>query len=140
MNYNLLQPLPKNYTLAFVIGLLSVLPSLAPTALSLQENPSCDLYQKAKLEDMFMQIPLFYGVLHMIIFMVIHSYLPENLRNYWVLGFIIALIYPTLGTIGGHAKKVYGIESTPKLYVSAQIMYLTFYGLIINYLATNMRE
>jgi hypothetical protein len=138
MNYNIAQAIPENYVLAFVIGLLSVFPSLAPTALALKENPTCELYQTAKLENMFLEIPAFYGALHVAIFLIMFSLLPHNMRNYWVLGFIVALIYPSLGTITGHAKKVYGIESTQKLYLSAQVMYLLFYGVVVNFLVTNM--
>ncbi len=143
MNYNIVQTLPNNYIIAFLIGMLSAYPSLMPTALSLKEaslkdHTSCDLYKEAHMEDMFIQLPIMYGVLHVVLFFLILNLVPKSWQTYWLLGFIIAIIYPTLGTIGGHAKRVYGINSTPKLYMGAQILYLIFYGIIVNYLVNNL--
>ena len=132
------QPLTTNWIAAFVIGLLSAFPSLAPTALSLKAKKECELYQKADFETKYLWVPIAYGFLLTIVVWLINTLLPKNLRNYWVLGFIMALIFPTLGTIGDYAKKIYGIESYWSLYFNAQIMYLSFYGLVINYIFSNI--
>ncbi len=137
-NYKLDSKLPTNLIAAFVIGVLSSYPSILPTTYALRKNPSYDLYKKAHLENMQQQLPLVYGILHVILFYFINNFLPENLRTYWLLGFIIGLIYPTLGTLGDHPRQVYGLTSVPKLYFSAQLMYLFFYGVVINFIFTNI--
>jgi len=144
MNYSLTTPITKNYILAFLIGFASSYPSLMPTALSLiknkgsGDNSQCNLYKIADFETKFMYIPIIYGILSVVIFLVINNFFPGWLNNYWTVGFIIALIYPSIGYFSQHAQKVYGIKSAPKLYLGAQAMYLTFYGLIINYLINNI--
>jgi hypothetical protein len=138
MNYSLTEQLPDNMVTSFVIGFMSAYPSIMPTILSLKDNPSCELYKTAGLEDMSLQLPFFYGFLHVFLIYIINYIVNPEYRTYWLLGFIIGLIYPTFGTISGHAKKVYGIKSTPKLYLSAQALYLVFYGLIMNWLMSNM--
>ena len=138
MKFDINSPITSNPILAFVIGLLAVFPSMAPTALSLKAKPELEMYRKADFETKFLWIPVGYGFLSMAIFYFANLLLPKGWRTYWVIGIIMGLIYPTFGTVGGYAKKVYGITSTPMLYVNAQIMYIIFYGLIINFIATNI--
>lgn len=130
--------LPSNYTIAFLIGFISAYPSLMPTVLSIKANPTWDMYKTANLEGMFSSIPIFYGFLHIVIFFMINKFVPKQFRTYWLLGFIIGLLYPTFGTISGHAKKVYGTKNTAKLYMGGQLLYLPFYGIIVNYLFNNI--
>jgi hypothetical protein len=123
--------LQNNVILSFLIGFLSAYPSILPTIISLKKNPTCDLYNKAKLEDMSLYLPFFYGILHVILIWIIVNALPKAYQTYWFLGVIIGLFYPTLGTISGHAKKIYGIESTFMLYLGAQFMYQSFYVIMM---------
>ncbi len=132
------EPLTTNWILAFVIGVLSSLPSLAPTALSLKASKKLDLYHEADLESKLLWIPIAYGFLLVAVIGIINNFFPEYLRSYWFLGFIMALIFPTLGTIGDYAKRIYGIESYWNLYFNAQVMYLIFYGIVINFIANNI--
>ena len=139
MNYNLLATIPNNHIAAFVIGMLSAFPSLMPTALSLKANPSYDLYKTAGFEDMFMTVPIFYGLLHVVLFYIVNTFFPPKFRIYWIIGFIIGLIYPSLGSIlSDHAQKVYGTTSRLSLFTNAQLLYLPFYGIIINFIMSNI--
>ena len=128
--------LANNFILAFVIGALSSYISIMPTVLSLKKKPTIELYRASKIEDLILTLPLFYGVLHIVLFYIINNYFPKQYRNYLTLGIIIGLIYPTLGTVSGHAK-LYA-KSTLNLYITAQILYIFFYAVIINYIAKNI--
>ncbi len=121
-----------NYILQFVIGILSAFPSLAPTAISLLYKP--ELLEEAGLHDKVLWLPIFYGFLSIIVFTLVNILFPKELQKYWVIGIIIGLIYPTLGTIGDHAKKIYGIQSYWTLYINAQIMYIFLYGVVFYYM------
>lgn len=133
-------PITDNHVMAFVIGMLAFFPSMLPSALSLKKKPTLKMYQYIKLEDKLWKVPLFYGVLNLVVFMLVNRFLPESLRKYWVIGIIFGFIYPTLGTIGNYAKKAYGIKSYTDLYRGAQLMYIPFYGLIISALVKYMRK
>ncbi len=130
--------LANNYTLAFVIGALSSFPSIMPTVLALQKKPTIELYRTAKIENMIWTLPLFYGVLHVILFYLINNFFPKQFQNYLTLGIIIGLIYPTLGTISGHAKATYEDKSTLNLYIKAQILYIFTYAVVFNYIGRNI--
>nr|QBK88398.1 MAG: hypothetical protein LCMiAC01_00620 [Mimivirus LCMiAC01] len=134
--------LSSNPLFAFLIGVLSFFPSIMPSIYYLIKRPSLDLYRKATLENKIYQMPIAYGILHIILFFLINKFMPEGYQNYLVLGVIIGLIYPTLGTVTKHARDVYGREDTPKnilsLYVSALILYVFVYGVIFNYIAKNI--
>ena len=136
--FNIYAKLPNNLIIAFLIGLSSAYPSLLPTIISLKKDDSCEMYTKAKLEDMLLYIPIFYGLLHIFLFFIINKSFPNNLKTFWVLGIIIGILYPTFGTITGHAKEVYGIKETWKLYLYAQILYIIFYALIVNSFVSNI--
>jgi hypothetical protein len=135
-----MEPITSNYVGAFLIGVASAYPSIMPTAVSLVNKPECELYEEAGLEKMFIWLPPLYGLLHIILFIIIHMYVPSVFQSYWLVGLIIGLIYPTLGTITGHAKRIYGIKSTFKLFLGAQIMYLLFYGVGVNYVSKMLRR
>ncbi len=122
----------NNIVLQFIIGVLSAFPSLAPTAISLIYKP--ELLSEAGLENKMLWLPIFYGFLSIIVFTLVNTLFPKYLQKYWMIGIIIGLIYPSLGTIGNHAKKIYGIENYWTLYINAQIMYITLYGIIFYYM------
>lgn len=128
--------LANNFTLAFVIGALSAFPSIMPTVLALRKKPTIEIYRTAKIENMIWILPLFYGVLHVILFYLINNFFPKQFQNYLTLGIIIGLIYPTLGTVSGHAK-LYS-DSPLKLYMTAQILYIFFYAVVFNYIGRNI--
>ena len=130
--------LSTNPLFAFIIGVLSSFPSLAPTPLSLIQNPSMELYKRASLESKLLSIPIMYGILHIVLFFIINNFFPIYLNNYWTLGLIIGLIYPTLGTVTNYAKDVYGTKSTLGLYMKGMVMYLFVYGIIFNFVAKNL--
>ncbi len=127
--------LSTNPIFAFIIGVLSTFPSLTPTALNLLNRPSIDLYKRANLESKLITIPIYYGILHIVLFFLINTFLPISFRNYWTLGFIVGIIYPTLGTVTGYARDVYGTTSTLILYIKGIAMYLFIYGIIFNWIA-----
>ena len=133
----MLTKLSKNYILAAVIGVLSTFPSIMPTVLSVIKKPNYETYKKANLEQMIYQLPIFYGILHIILYFIIGNYFPEKLRNYLTLGIIIGLIYPTLGTISGHAN-LYNMGSTSKLYITAMVLYVFMYTIIFSFIDRNI--
>ncbi len=130
--------LSTNPVFAFVIGALSAIPSLTPTALNLIDRPSLDLYKRAGLESKILSIPFYYGILHIILFFIINTFLPNKFHNYWTLGLIIGILYPTFGTVTGYARDVYGTTSTLMLYVKGILMYLFIYGIIFNWIASKI--
>ncbi len=123
---------------AFLIGVLSMFPSILPSIMSIMKKPDLEQYRKVSLETKIYQMAIFYGILHVILFYLINKFLPEAYQNYLTLGVIIGLIYPTLGTVTGYAKSTYNITSTPKLYVQAMILYLFMYVIIFNNIAKNV--
>lgn len=132
-------PITRNLVLAFVIGVLSVVPSLAPSVNAINKNKkSCDILKKAKLEDKVLTLPLIYGIISVIVFFLVNKLAPQELRKYWFIGFIIGIIYPTMGWLSGLPQNVYGVKNPVKLYASAQILYLIFYGIIIAWVAANI--
>ena len=127
--------LPSNLVLQFIIGMLSAFPSLAPTALSLKYYPkTLNLYTMADLETKLLWIPFFYGLVSIIVFAVVKLF-PVQFQNFWTIGFIIGLIYPTLGTIDNYAKKIYKIKNYTNLYLNAQLLYLPLYGIVFYYMS-----
>lgn len=132
-----LAELPKitgNSHMLFLIGFLSFFPSIAPSIITLFKNPSCENRKKASLETKTVYLPIFYGLAVLLIGSLINSYFPYSLNNYVVFAFLMALFYPTLGTITGYAKKMYGTKNLLNLYIGAQIMYLPFFGILVPYL------
>ena len=123
---------------AFLIGVLSMFPSILPSILSIMKKPELKQYRLVSLETKIYQMAIFYGILHVILFFLINKFLPEKYQNYLTLGIIIGLIYPTLGTVTGYAKRTYNITSTPKLYISAMILYLFTYVIVFNNIAKNI--
>lgn len=138
VQYQLDNPISDNWVMAFVIGMLSAYPTFLPTAFSLKANPEYPLYRRADIETKLIWFPLGFGILHVVIFFLINNFFPPEMQTYWILGFIIGLIYPTLATVGDYAKDVYGVRNYVSLYIGAQILYLAFYGLGINFLFTNI--
>lgn len=138
MKFNIDATLTKNYFISFIIGLMSAFPSLAPTAISLKRFDRYDLYKEAGFETKFLWIPIAYGILHIIILEIMNKLFPPILRKFWVLGIIIGLIYPTLGTIDDYAKRIYKIKSYYNLYFNALLLYIPFYTFVINFIFTNI--
>ena len=99
-------PITTNWMMAFVIGLLSFFPSMVPTALSIKKTPSYEMYNKAKLENKMLYLPIIYGLLNVLVFYLVSRVLPSQYQRYWVIGAIFGLIYPTLGVIGGLPQNV----------------------------------
>lgn len=138
------EPITQNLTLAFIIGLLSAFPSLAPTAQSLnkakQEDKKDlkDFYIKADLENKVLFLPIIYGILSIAIFYIVNRFFPSKYKRYWVIGIIIGLIYPTLGWINKLPQEIYGVTNKMKFYLSAQVMYITFYGIIIAFMMSKI--
>ncbi len=128
------KPITTNYYLAALIGVLATFPSMAASAISVSQRPSLDLYKFVDLENKLWKMPLFYMFLNMFGFYIVNTFLPPSLRKYWVVGILLGLVYPTLGTIGDYAKKAYGITSYYDLYFKAQILYVAFYGLVISFM------
>lgn len=131
LDMTLSRPITTNYMLMFVIGVLTVFPSMMPTANALKREQDCDLYKEAKLEDKMIWLWLPYGILSIIVFSLANYLLPKDYRTYGIIGAIFGLIYPTLGTIDDYAKRIYGIDSYYSLYAGAQFMYIFYYGIIV---------
>ena len=121
----------KNYYLAALIGVLATFASIMPSAIALRRNDSHDLYKYIEMENKVWKMPLFYAGLNAFAFYIVNTFFPKNLKRYWMIGILLGLVYPTLGTIGDYAKKAYGIKSYYALYASAQVMYGLFYGVVI---------
>ena len=138
MSFELFNPVTNNWVTMFVIGALTTFPSMAPTALALKEKKNYKLYRRADLESKLLYVPIVYGIMSIIFFYLFNSYIPQEYNNYFVLGFLFALVYPTLGTVTGYAKEIYGTKSIPKLYLGAQVMYIIWYGLIMNLMVQNI--
>lgn len=138
MSFKLNSKIPNDNLAAFVIGILSVIPSLIPTALSVKTNPTYEMYRMADFETKTMILPIGFGLLHIILFFIMNKLFNPAMRTYWLLGFIIGLIYSFMGMMGDYAKKVYGIKSYWTLFLGGQCMYLLFYGIIVNYIFSNM--
>ncbi len=131
-------PITKNWILAFVIGLLSVFPSILASVLAVKNNPSCEMYKTAKLEDKLLTMPLFYGVLSVLVFFLMNMFFPAQFRRYWVIGIIFGLIYPTLGWLARLPQDVYGVTNYYQFYASALALYIPFYGLLIAYVVASI--
>ena len=138
VNYRLIHPIKFNIIFAIVIGVLSTFASIYPTILSLKKEPTPEKYKMANLEDKIYQMAIGYSIIHIFIFYFVAKLLPNKLNNYWILGLIMAFVFPTLGTVTGYAKKMYGIQSTLKLYLGAQLMYLPLYGFLFSFISQNI--
>ena len=128
----------QNYTLAFIIGMLIVFPSLMPSVNAAIQKPTMTTYEMIDFPGKLIKLPFFYGFLNLLAIYLINTYFPEQYRKYWILGMLMGLVYPTLGTIDDYAKKVYGVKSYWNLYLAAQLMYIPIYGIVISYLAQNI--
>jgi hypothetical protein len=138
MSYNLSSKIPNNYATAFVIGVLSALPAMTPSALSLKLDPTYELYRMANLETKILMLPIGFGIMHIFLFYIMNNIFTSQMRTYWMLGFIIGLIYPTLHIMSDYSQNVYGLNSNWTLYITSQCMFLLFYGFVINFLFSSI--
>jgi predicted permease len=122
----------SNMYVGALIGILAFFPSMMPSVLSVWSSKTDSKTRDiVKMENKVFMVPLFYGFINAIVFYLINKHFPDNLKNFWVVGFMLAFFYPTLGTIGDYAKKVYGVKSYKRLYFGAQVMYLAYYGIFV---------
>ena len=111
---------------------------MAPTALSIKKDPSLEMYKKAGLEDKMLYLPLFYGLLSVVVFFLASRLLPLAWQKYWIIGIFFGLIYPTLGVISKLPQKVYGTTNYFLFYLSAILLYTFFYGIVIAWTVENI--
>jgi len=139
MSFYVNAKLVDNNSMAFVIGALSVLPYLFPTMVSLNATPEYNLYRYVDLETRLLYLPIACGILHIILFNVITKMFTPSMRTYWVLGMIVGLIYASYDLYNEYYSNVYGFKNVWSLYLMDQIVFLIFYGVIINYLFIGVR-
>lgn len=130
----------KNYFLIFIIGLLSIFPSLALTAISVSRNPTLENYKLANLETKLYTYPILYGIVNILGVLIVTQLLSEQFHNYFILGIIMGVIYPTINNIGDYTQKMYGITNILDLYIGSQLLYIPFYGIVVSYIVNRICE
>lgn len=134
VNIDFTKPIPNNYFIAIIIGILSVIPAILPPAYSLYKDNSCDKYKRARIEKLVLVLPILFSIIHVGLFYLMYKYIQnDKYKTWWVLGLLIGLLYPTLGSITGY-KSISGI----KLYITSFVTYSIIYTFGMNYLFSNI--
>ena len=128
----------KNYTLAFVIGMLSTFISLIPSVMAILKNPK--KRGIAKLEKKILWLPYFYGFVSILIIIFMHNVLPTKLNNYWIMGAIVAILYSSMGRFGGLVTNVYEMDTPNLIHIYALMLYIPLYGIVFRTLAENLNQ
>ena len=130
--------LTKNLYLIFIFGILTSIVSLSPTAIALiKRKPSLKLYQRTRLENQILYLPILYGIIALIIFYIINNYFPENLQNYWIAGLLSGLTYATIKAINKEAIDIYQVSNL-KMFQIDVVFYPMLYGILFQYIARSI--
>ena len=139
MSFDLTTKIPTTNTAAFMMGVLSVLPYLFPAIVSLRENPTLDLYNYIDLQTRLLYLPISFGILSIILCGTMNTLFTYQMRTYWILGFLIGLIYSFIDMYDNYYTNAYGLNSYWTLFIMNMVIYMFFYGVILNFMFSNVK-
>lgn len=139
MSYKFNSRITDSNVHAFIIGLVSTLPYLFPSLISLRANPSFELYNLANLENKLLYLPVCFGLLHIFLFNIFNKIFTSQSRTYWLFGIIIGLIWASVDYYNNYYQDMYGFKNYFTIYIFWQIISFGFYGIFINYMFSNIK-
>lgn len=121
--------LTDNYYLAFVFGMLSSLFNINAGGMAIQSDSSDKMSRRVNLPMKWLMLPFMYGILAVIIFWSINTYLPKEWRNYWLAGLLTGFFYASFGSMANYSRDVYGYEPW-QVYAIDLVFYTLLYGVV----------
>lgn len=121
----------KNIASWLIIGFLTAYLSMTVEANILRkEMPDEETYWKINFGQQYLQNPLIYSIIAVVVFYLVTTFVPKQWQQYWLVGSIMGIIIPSIKMIDNYAVDVY--EVTPQFLFAWDLMiYTLFYLLII---------